>query len=71
MSSLCPFCAHENPPDVLVCSACARDIVIPPSLIAERDDLLRKRDAARDELARNRAELGRLKLKSSAKRSLF
>jgi hypothetical protein len=68
MSNLCPFCAHENPSNALVCAACARDIAIPPSLIAERDDLLRKRDAAREELSRNRAELDRLRL---AKRSLF
>jgi hypothetical protein len=61
MSAICPFCAQENPPNVLVCGACARDIAIPPSLIAERDDLLRKRDAAREELSRTRAELERLK----------
>jgi len=53
----CPFCARENPEQALVCSSCARDIAIPPSLIAERDDLVRKRDEARDELARARAQV--------------
>jgi hypothetical protein len=61
MSSICPFCAHENPSNVLVCGACSRDIAIPPSLIAERDDLLRKRDAAREELSRTLAELEQIK----------
>ena len=42
---------------VLVCSACSRDIVAPPSLIEERDDLLRKLEDARDELARTRNEI--------------
>jgi hypothetical protein len=41
----------------LVCSACARDIAIPPGLIAERDDLLRKRDLVRDALRRARQEI--------------
>jgi hypothetical protein len=36
----------------LVCASCARDIAVPATLIAERDDLLRKRDELRDELRR-------------------
>jgi hypothetical protein len=69
MSAICPFCARENPSNALVCGTCARDIAIPPSLIAERDDLLRKRDAAREELSRKKAELERLK-RSTERRSV-
>lgn len=61
MSAICPFCTRENPSNALVCGSCARDIAIPPSLIAERDDLLRKRDTAREELSRTNAELERFK----------
>jgi hypothetical protein len=61
MPAICPFCARENPATALVCGACARDIAIPPSLIAERDDLMRKRDLAREELSMIRAEIERLK----------
>lgn len=53
----CPFCAAENPPHVLVCSSCARDIAIPETLLRERDDLRRKLAAARQELAAASAEL--------------
>lgn len=41
----------------LVCASCSRDIAVPATLIAERDDLLRKRDLLRDELRRARAEI--------------
>jgi len=61
MSAICPFCTRENPSNALVCGSCARDIAIPSSLIAERDDLLRKRDTAREELSRTNAELERFK----------
>jgi hypothetical protein len=54
---ICPYCQRENAPDALVCSTCSRDIAVPATLIAERDDLLRKRDSIRDELSRARAEL--------------
>jgi hypothetical protein len=61
MSATCPFCTRENPAAAVVCGSCGRDIAIPPSLIAERDDLLRKRDAVREELSRTREELERLR----------
>ena len=61
MQAICPFCTRENPSAALVCGSCARDIAIPPSLIAERDDLLRKRDVVRQELSGIQAELERLK----------
>ena len=41
----------------LVCAACARDIAIPATLIAERDELLRKRDLLRGELQQARDEI--------------
>ncbi len=47
---LCPFCAQENGEPVLVCRACHRDIVIPPSLKAEHRELSLKRDLLRAEL---------------------
>lgn len=53
----CPYCLSENPAAALVCVACARDIAIPATLIAERDDLLRKRDLIRDQLSVARAEI--------------
>jgi hypothetical protein len=61
MSTNCPFCTRESPANALVCSSCGRDIAIPASLIAERDDLLQKRDFVREQLLRTRAELDRMK----------
>jgi len=40
----------------LVCASCGRDIAVPATLVAERDDLLRKREELRDELKRARDE---------------
>ena len=57
----CPFCQNENAQDALVCACCARDIVVPKSLLAERDGLLRKRDILRHELAVASAELEKLR----------
>jgi hypothetical protein len=53
----CPYCRSENDKDALVCAACARDIAVPLTLIAERDELLRKREALRDELKRRRHDI--------------
>jgi hypothetical protein len=53
----CPYCLSENREQTLVCVVCARDIAIPATLIAERDDLLRKRDLIRDELRNARHEI--------------
>jgi hypothetical protein len=41
--------------------ACARDIAVPVSLIDERDDLLRKRHAVREELLAAKRELASLR----------
>ena len=54
---MCPYCLSENASNTLVCSTCSRDIAVPATLIAERDDLVRKRDLIRGELVRARAEL--------------
>ena len=57
MTFECPFCAQPNAAHAIACNSCCRDITIPLSLIEERDDLLRKRDAVREELSRAKAEL--------------
>jgi hypothetical protein len=57
----CIYCGTDNIEDALVCAACWRDIAIPPTLIAERDDLLRKRDLLRNELQRARNEIEAIK----------
>jgi hypothetical protein len=54
---MCLFCLKENVPDALVCGFCARDIAVPKSLLAERDDLIRKRDAVLSELMKTKAEI--------------
>ena len=54
---MCPYCQAENADSALVCASCARDIAVPATLIAERNDLLRKRDQLRAELARARDEV--------------
>jgi hypothetical protein len=58
---MCPYCLSDNASNALVCSTCSRDIAVPTTLIAERDDLLRKRDVIRDQLSRARAELELIK----------
>ncbi|MCX7308343.1 MAG: hypothetical protein NTZ72_10535 [Afipia sp.] len=62
MALECPFCAQPNADQALVCNSCARDIAIPASLLAERDGLIRKREAVRDELSRAKAELESYKI---------
>ena len=57
MAFECPFCAQPNADHALACNSCCRDITIPASLLAERDGLIRKREAVRDELSRAKAEL--------------
>jgi hypothetical protein len=54
---ICPFCESENSSSATVCQSCARDIAVPKALLAERDDLLHKRDLLRQELAEASAEL--------------
>jgi hypothetical protein len=53
----CPFCNLEKDELALVCGACGRDAAIPESLLAERAELLAKRDGLRLELAEANARL--------------
>jgi hypothetical protein len=61
----CPFCQHENVEGALVCVACSRDIAVPETLLAERDDLIRKRDALRTELRKGREQLDRIRTRDN------
>jgi hypothetical protein len=61
MPIACPFCLQENAAAALVCAVCSRDIAVPASLLAERDELFRKRDAAREELSNAKRELEELR----------
>jgi hypothetical protein len=60
-SMTCPFCLSENAANALVCGFCSRDIAVPESLIAERDDLIRKRDIVRHELMAAKREIEELR----------
>jgi hypothetical protein len=53
----CAYCQSDNAENALVCASCARDIAVPATLIAERDDLLRKREELREELRQAREEV--------------
>jgi hypothetical protein len=61
MPMTCPFCLQENAATALVCGSCSRDIAVPASLLAERDDLARKRETVRQELIAARTALEALK----------
>jgi hypothetical protein len=69
MPNACPFCTQENADAATVCASCSRDIVVPASLIAERDDLARKRDELREKLSSARLELEALK-RASKRRAI-
>lgn len=62
---ICPYCLRDNPEQVLVCTTCSRDIAVPATLLAERDDLFKKRDAAREELQSALAELQMIRSKDN------
>jgi hypothetical protein len=53
----CPYCQSDNVENAFVCASCSRDIAIPATLIAERDDLLNKRERLREELRRARDQI--------------
>ena len=61
MTETCPFCLQENAPAALVCASCLRDIAVPVSLLNERDELARKRDAVREELSNAKRALEQFK----------
>jgi len=52
---------QENAANALVCVSCSRDVAVPASLVAERDDLARKRETVRQDLVKAKAELEALK----------
>jgi len=64
---MCPYCQAGNAEGALVCASCSRDIAVPATLIAERDDLLRKRDQLRDELTRARGEVEAIMLRRKSR----
>jgi hypothetical protein len=53
----CPYCMAATVESRLVCAICSRDIAVPPALLAERDQLKRKRDLIRGELQKAKDEL--------------
>lgn len=59
----CPYCQSDTVEDALVCASCSRDIAVPATLVAERDDLLRKREQLRAELQRARGEIEAIRLR--------
>jgi predicted amidophosphoribosyltransferase len=63
---LCPFCRKELPDLALVCAECGRDAAIPESLLAERAELLAKRDNLLSELATATARLAARRRKPRA-----
>jgi uncharacterized membrane protein YvbJ len=63
----CPYCQSQNAEKALVCTACGRDIAIPASLIAERDELLRKREIIREELRKAEAEIAVIRSRASVR----
>jgi hypothetical protein len=58
----CFYWLSENVEAALICANCSRDIAIPASLIAERDDLIQKREAIRAELRKARDELEMIRI---------
>ena len=66
---MCAFCLRENEQKALVCGFCGRDIAVPDRLLAERDDLVRKRDTVRSALSAARAELEALKQAKKSRRA--
>ena len=61
MALTCLFCAADNPAGVLVCGNCSRDIAVPGPLLEERDELVRRRDAMKEQLADAKRELENLR----------
>jgi len=53
----CIFCASDIDDTAIVCPSCQRDVGVPPALLAERDELLDKRDRLISHLADAKARL--------------
>ena len=66
---LCPFCHSEKSEQAPVCSNCGRDTAVPAALLAERTELLQKRDKLRAELERAQARLAAKRARFSRSRT--
>jgi len=53
----CPFCHSEKDEQAPVCANCGRDTAVPPALLTERAELLKKRDRLRAELEQAQSRL--------------
>jgi hypothetical protein len=53
----CPFCHSEKVEQAPVCASCGRDTAVPPALLTERAELLKKRDRLRAELEQAQSRL--------------
>jgi hypothetical protein len=64
----CPFCHAEKDDQAPVCASCGRDTAVPLALLAERADLLQKRDRLRAELETAQARLAAKRARLSRRR---
>ena len=64
----CPFCHSEKDEEAPVCASCGRDTAVPAALLAERADLLQKRDRLRAELETAQARLAAKRARVSRSR---
>jgi hypothetical protein len=64
----CPFCHAEKDEQAPVCASCGRDTAVPKALLAERADLLQKRDRLRAELETAQARLAAKRARLSRRR---
>ena len=64
----CPFCHSEKDERAPVCASCGRDTVVPEALLAERAELLQKRDRLRAELESAQARLAEKRARLSRSR---
>ena len=65
-TTICPLCASVQSTAALVCTVCNRDIAIPGSLKAEYEDLLLKREALREKIAKANERIATLRSKGRA-----
>ena len=64
----CPFCHSEKDDVAPVCASCGRDTAVPEALLAERAELLQKRDRLREELQSAQARLAAMRARLSRSR---
>lgn len=63
----CPYCQSHYVEGALICASCGRDIAVPAKLIAERDDLMRKRDELKAELKQAKDEIEAIMLRRKSR----